>query len=338
MHSSHSYTVLGTGSYLPAETVTNDPIEQRLGLPSGWIEERTGIVSRHRAADHEATSDLAAEAARRAMAAAGIGPEDVSVIVLSTSTPDWLSPATACQVQALLGARRAVAFDLMSACSGFILGIRSAAAFLGEGSGSGRFALVIGADLLTRFTNEADRGTSVLFGDGAGAAVIGMVPAPYGVVGEAYAASDGTRADRLYVPAGGSRTPVDAKTEDSSRHTFVMDGRAIRDLVSDVLPRMVQETVDETGITRAGLRYLVPHQPNPVLLHRLVEACGLTRQQMIISGRTVGNIGAGSLPHALDTAVRQSPPSHGDLVLLAGMGGGATWARALLRWYAPDAA
>ncbi|MEW2119387.1 ketoacyl-ACP synthase III [Streptomyces sp. NPDC005474] len=338
MNSPHSYAVLGTGSYLPAETVGNEPIEKRLGLTPGWIEERTGIVSRHRAAPHEATSDLAAEAARRAMAAAGIGPEDVSVIVLSTSTPDWLSPATACQVQALLGAHRAAAFDLMSACSGFILGLPAAAAFLGDGSGPRRYGLVIGADLLTRFTNEDDRGTSVLFGDGAGAAVIGPVPAPYGIVGDVHVASDGTSADRLYVPAGGSRNPVDAKSEDSTGHTFFMDGRAIKNLVSDVLPRMVQESVDEAGVTRADLRYLVPHQPNPVLLHRLVEPCGLDPRQMTISGQTVGNIGAGSLPHALDVAVRRSPPVHGDLVLLAGMGGGATWGRALLRWYAPAAA
>lgn len=338
MNSPHSYAVLGTGSYLPAETVGNDPIEMRLGLPSGWIEERTGIVSRHRAAAHEATSDLAAEAARQAMAAAGIGPEDLSVIVLSTSTPDWLSPATACRVQALLGAHRAAAFDLMSACAGFVIGLQAAAAFLGDGSGPRRFGLVIGADLLTRFTNETDRGTSVLFGDGAAAAVIAPVPAPHGIVGEVHVASDGTSADRLYVPAGGSRRPVDLKADDTVAHTFFMDGRAIRNLVSDVLPRMVQEAVDEAGVTPAALRYLVPHQPNPVLLDRLVEPCGLAPEQVIVSGRTVGNIGAASLPHALDTAVRRSPPAHGDLVLLAGMGGGATWARALLRWYAPDAA
>ncbi|MEV4976649.1 3-oxoacyl-ACP synthase III family protein [Streptomyces scopuliridis] len=336
MDAPHSYAVLGTGSYLPAEVVGNDPIEMRLGLQSGWIEERTGIVSRHRAADDEATSDLAAEAARRAMAAAGVGADDIAVIVLSTSTPDWLSPATACRVQDLLGARNAAAFDLMAACTGFVYGLKAATAFLGGGTGPGRFGLVIGADLLTRFTNPADRGTSALFGDGAGAAVIGPAPAPYGIVGDIHVGSDGSRADRLYIPAGGSRLPMDPKAEDTAGHTFFMDGRAIKNLVSDVLPRMVGEAVELAGVQREQLYRLVPHQPNPILLERLVEPCGLTPEQVVITGRSVGNIGAGSLPQALDSAVRETPPAHGDLVLLAGMGGGATWARALLRWYAPD--
>lgn len=328
----HHYSILGTGSYLPDEIVGNDALEMRLGLPAGWIEERTGIRCRHRAAAPEATSDLAAAAARRALASAGVEPRQLSLIVLGTATPDELGPASACRVQALIGAHRAVAYDISAACTGFLFGLKMALGHLREEPYGQGYALVIGAEVWSRFLDPVDRGTAVLFGDGAAAAVIGPVPAPYGI-GRIHLGSDGYHAGDVLIPAGGGRLPATTATVAAREHTIRMDSKAVRDFIADVFPRLVAEAVAEEGVSTESVRLVVSHQPNPWLLADLTEPAGLTHRQVVIASRETGNIGAGCLPYTLDRALRDTPPGRGDLVLLTGFGAGLTWGRAMVRWH-----
>ncbi|RSN52778.1 3-oxoacyl-ACP synthase III family protein [Actinomadura sp. WAC 06369] len=325
------WAIRGTGSHLPRRRVRSEEVSRSLGLDPGWIERRTGIRERRVAAGSEASSDLAAHAARRAMADAGIRPDDVGLIVLGTSTPDELGPSTACRVQALLGARHAAAFDVAAACTGFVYGLQTAVGWLATQRGAPPCALVIGVEVYSKFLDPADRGTAALFGDGAAAAVVGPVPSPYGI-GPVTLGSDGTRAGDVLIPAGGGRRPASAETLAEREHTIRMDGRAVRDFIAATFPRLVAEAVDGAGIKPADLALVVPHQPNPALVASLAPDAGLEPGQLAIAGHDVGNIGAASLPYALDTALRARPPAPGDLVLLAGFGAGLTWGHTIVTW------
>ncbi|MCP2343268.1 3-oxoacyl-ACP synthase III family protein [Actinomadura rupiterrae] len=354
------YAIRGTGAYLPEQRITSTDISTGLGLDPGWIEDRTGIRARHRAAPDQAASDLAARAARRALTDAGIDPADLDLIVLGTSTPDELGPATACRVQALLGAHRAAAFDVAAACTGFVHALQTATALLttrpttteprpaGPGGTEppasetarnappgGPYALVIGVEVYSRFLNPRDRATSALFGDGAAAAVLGPVPAPYGITTMGMGA-DGTRADDVLIPAGGSRLPATPETIAALDHTIHMDGAAVRSFIAEILPRLVCEATDAAGVKPADLALVVPHQPNPKLVAALAPTAGLDPDQLAIAGHDVGNIGAASLPYALHRALRDHRVRPGDQVLLAGFGAGLTWAHTLITWPPPD--
>ncbi|MBE1536310.1 3-oxoacyl-ACP synthase III family protein [Actinomadura algeriensis] len=327
--------VRGTGSHLPRRRVPSEEVSRSLGLDPGWIERRTGIRERRVAAAGEASSDLAARAARRAMADAGIGPDDVGLIVLGTSTPDELGPSTACRVQALLGARRAAAFDVAAACTGFVYGLQTAVGWLATQRGAPPCALVIGVEVYSKFLDPGDRGTAALFGDGAAAAVVGPVAPGYGI-GPVTLGSDGTRAGDVLIPAGGGRRPASAATLAERGHTIHMDGRAVRDFIAATFPRLVAEAADGAGIKPGELSLVVPHQPNPALVASLAPAAGLEPGQLAIAGHDVGNIGAASLPYALDTALRARPAAPGDLVLLAGFGAGLTWGHTIITWPPPS--
>ncbi|MQY08788.1 3-oxoacyl-ACP synthase III family protein [Actinomadura macrotermitis] len=323
--------IRGTGSYLPDRRVASDELSRSLGLDPGWIEERTGIRHRHTAAPGQAASDLAALAAGRALAAAGLDAADIGLIVLGTSTPDELGPSTACRTQALLGARHAAAFDVAAACSGFVYGLQTAAGWLATQHGAAPYALVIGVEVYSRFLDAGDRATAALFGDGAAAAVLGPVPAPYGIASMTLG-SDGTRADDVLIPAGGSRAPATPATLAGLGHTIHMDGRAVRKFISEIFPRLVADATAGAGLRPADLDLVVPHQPNPRLVASLAPAAGLDTARLAIAGHDVGNIGAASLPYALDQAVRAGRAGPGDLVLLAGFGAGLTWGHTLLVW------
>ncbi|MGI5169607.1 3-oxoacyl-ACP synthase III family protein [Spirillospora sp. CA-253888] len=332
----HHWAIRGTGSYLPGPPVPSAKLSRALGLADDWIEGRTGIRHRHHAADGQAASDLAARAAERALHAAGLRPDDIGLIVLGTSTPDELGPSTACRVQALLGAHRAAALDVAAACTGFVYGLQTAIGWLATRHGTARHgaarhALVIGVEVYSRFLDPGDRATAALFGDGAAAAVVGPVPAPYGIA-SLELGSDGTRADDVLIPAGGSRAPASPATLAARGHTIHMDGRAVRDFITDVLPRLVREGTEPAGIKPADLALVVPHQPNPKMVAAVAAGIGLDPGQIVITGHAVGNIGAASLPYALDRAVRTCGIAPGELVLLAGFGAGLTWGHALIRW------
>lgn len=326
-----AWAIHGTGAYLPERCVPSEELSRTLGLEPSWIEDRTGIRRRHLAAPGQAASDLAAAAAARALDAAGLDAADIGLIVLGTSTPDLIAPSTACRVQALLGARRAAAFDVAAACTGYVFGLQAALGWLAAQSGPARYALVVGVEVYSRFLDPADRGTVAVFGDGAAATVIGPAAAPYGF-GPVTLGSDGSGADDVLIPAGGSRTPASADTLASLGHTIRMDGRAVRGFITRIFPRLVAEATEAAGIKPADLALVVPHQPNPRLVAALAAEAGLDAAQLAIVGQDVGNIGAASIPYALDQAVRAGRLAPGDQLLLAGFGAGVTWGHTLITW------
>ncbi|MEO3824301.1 ketoacyl-ACP synthase III [Actinomadura sp. B10D3] len=325
------WAIRGTGAHLPRECVASAELSRALGLEPSWIERRTGIARRHVAAPGEAASDLAAAAADRALRAAGLDAAGIGLLVVGTSTPDVIAPSTACRVQTALGARNAAAFDISAACSGFVFGLQTAIGWLATQRGSAPYALVVGVEVYSRFLNRADRATAALFGDGAAAAVVGPAPAPYGI-GPITLGSDGSGAEDVLIPAGGSRLPASPETLAALGHTIHMDGRAVRDFITAIFPRLVAEATDDAGIKPADLALVVPHQPNPRLVASLAPDAGLEPRQLAIVGQDVGNIGAASIPFALDRAVRTSRIGPGDLVLLAGFGAGLTWGHTVITW------
>ncbi|MEU5184572.1 3-oxoacyl-ACP synthase III family protein [Streptomyces longwoodensis] len=324
--------ILGTGSYLPAEAVPNHLVAERAGVTADWIEAKTGIRSRRYAAEDEATSDLAAAAARHALDAAGVAPGRVDWVVVATSTPDHPQPATACLVQERVGAVNAAAFDVNAVCSGFVFALVVAARLLqSPGAAPGGHALVIGADVYSRIIDRSDRRTAVLFGDGAGAVVLGPVGAGRGLVG-AHAASHGALHDLIKVPAGGSREPASEQTVAEGRHSFRMSGRSVTEYVMTELPAAVRATLAENGVDGASVDHFVPHQANGVMLDRVLPGLGLPRARVHLTVAEHGNTSAASIPLALDAARRQGAFADGDLLLLAGFGGGMSLGTALVRW------
>ena len=326
------FGILGTGSYLPTEIVSNAAVGARCGASEEWILRKTGIRSRHYAAPYEAASDLAVHAGAAALADAGTGPDQIGLIVVATSTPDHPQPATACLVQDRLGARVAAAFDLNSVCSGFVYALVAATGLLAADPRAG-CALVIGADVYSRIIDPADRRTAVLFGDGAGAAVIGPVPRGQGLLGW-HLDSRGEHHAMIGVEAGGSRIPASAETVADDRHRFRMDGRAVREFVAAELPATVRALVSDLEIAPEEIDHLIPHQANDVLLGEMFPALGLPRARMHRPVAAHGNTGAASIPVALDLANRAGALRRGDLVMLAGFGGGMSLGTALLRWNA----
>jgi 3-oxoacyl-[acyl-carrier-protein] synthase-3 len=318
--------ILGTGSYLPDRVVGNAEVADAVGVDPGWIEQRTGVVERRRAAPDQAASDLAVPAAAAALAAAGVAAGDLRYVVVATSTPDRPQPATACLVQDALGAGRAAAFDLNAVCSGFLFALGAVQRMLlAEGGGYG---LVIGSDVYSRILDHTDRRTAVLFGDGAGAVVVGPVPPGHGLLGLELR-SDGRHHGLIGVPAGGSRLPASAETVADGAHFFRMDGRAVRRYVAEHVPPMIGSLLRAHGA--GGVDHFVPHQANGVMLIELAGRLGLTEQTRL-TVRQYGNTGAASLPVTLDDAVRRGVVRGGDVVLLAAFGGGMAMGGALERW------
>ncbi|MFG2547727.1 3-oxoacyl-ACP synthase III family protein [Streptomyces sp. NPDC048594] len=321
--------ILGTGSYLPKEEVSNEEVAARAGVTAEWIERKTQIRSRRYAAPHEATSDLAVHAAAAALESAGLRADEVDYLIVSTSTGDHPQPPTAHLVQDALGARGAACFDVNVVCSGFVYALVLAQGLIALRPGSR--CLVIGADVYSRILDFSDRKTAVLFADGAGAAVVGAVEAPYGIIGtELSGRGDAHRLIR--VDAGGSRRPASPQTLADGGHFFTMDGRGVRDFVAEHVPPALVSLVEAHGFTPAQIDHFVPHQANGVMLGDIVERTGLTGAVTHRTLRTYGNVGSASVPVALDDARRSGALSDGDLVLLAGFGGGMSIGTALLRW------
>ncbi|WP_250282035.1 MULTISPECIES: 3-oxoacyl-ACP synthase III family protein [unclassified Frankia] len=327
-----SIGVLGTGSYLPEAARDNDEIARRYGVDNNWIIRKTGIAERRIAAPTEATSDLATAAGQRALEAAGVDAADLDLVVVATSSPDQPQPATACIVQANLGASHAAAFDMNAVCTGFVYATAAVAAMMRGTPGMHR-ALVIGADTYSRILNDQDRSTSVLFGDGAGAVVLGPVPSGYGVLASDLNA-DGRLADLVTVPAGGSRQPVSPEALASRKHLFHMNGREVRQFVWQVVPAAVLAILAATDTTVADLDLVVPHQANGVLVRDCLASLDFDEDRVHYTVDRYGNTGAASVAVTLDDAVRAGRLDDGSTVLLLGFGGGMTWGSVLLRWHA----
>ena len=324
------FRISGVGGYLPEHEISNRQVALSAGVSAEWIHERTGILTRRRAAAEQATSDLAAQAARCALASARLEPERLGLIVSATSLPDELGPSVACRIQALLGAGNAVAMDVGAACTGFLYALEMARCWLGSGHGD-RPALVVGAEVYSRFVDPADRATAALFADGAGAVV--LTPDALGPgLGPARLGSDGRGAGLVGVFSGGTRRPASKETVAASEHTIRMDGRAIRDFTLRTLPTMVHECLDQNGLRIDDIDLVVAHQPNPVLLIKAAERAGIPAERLLLTGDRVGNIGAGSVPFGLAHAAGTGRLSRGDRVLLMAFGAGMTWGHALLTW------
>ncbi|HEY8528976.1 MAG TPA: beta-ketoacyl-ACP synthase III [Paenibacillaceae bacterium] len=324
-----SVGILGVGRYSPERRLTNRDLEQMVDTSDEWIVTRTGIRERRIAAPHEATSDLACEAAVRALDAAGVAAEDVDLIIVATITPDMFFPSTACLVQDRLGARNAAAFDVSAACSGFIYALASAYGMIA--SGMYRNALVIGAECLSRITDYSDRNTCILFGDGAGAAVLGPVPPGRGFRSFVLGA-DGSGGDLLKIPGGGSRIPATADSVAQGMHFMKMNGREVFKFAVRVMGSAAEEALEKAGLTKEDIDLLIPHQANIRIIQSALERLGLPEEKCVVNVDRYGNISAASIPVALAEAVEEGRVREGDCLVLVGFGGGLTWGASVLIW------
>ncbi|WP_225101870.1 3-oxoacyl-ACP synthase III family protein [Streptomyces sp. CoH27] len=320
--------ILGTGAYLPERVVSNDEVAAPAGVDDAWIVGKTEIRARRWAAADQATSDLATAAGRAALEAAGITAAQLSVIVVATSTPDRPQPPTAAYVQGDLGAIDAAAFDVNAVCSGEVFALSAAEGVLARRGGH---ALVIGADLYSRILNPADRRTVVLFGDGAGAMVLG--PAAHGPrIRHLSLHTFGEFSGLIEVPGGGSRLPLDEQALAAGQQYFTMDGRGVRRFVADHVPQLVKQFLHEAGVAPDDIRHFIPHQANGVMLDSLFEELALPNATMHWTLQEYANTGAASIPITLDSARRMGTLQPGELVLLAGFGGGMAAGLALVEW------
>jgi 3-oxoacyl-[acyl-carrier-protein] synthase-3 len=317
--------IIGTGSYLPERILTNAELATRVETSDEWIRERTGIAQRHVAAEGQTTGDLAFEAAKRALEAAGVTAAEIDLIVLGTTTPDIIFPSTACLIQHRLGANGCAAFDVNAACSGFIYALSVANQFIR--AGTVKTALVVGAETLTRMLDWDDRATCVLFGDGAGAAVLRADSEP-GVL-STHLHADGGHKELLYNPVG-----VSAGFRDEKNHgvRVLMSGNEVFKVAVKTLDAVVEETLAANGLDKADLDWLIPHQANLRIIKATAKRLAMPMERVVVTVDRHGNTSAASVPLALDEAIRSGKVKRGELLLLEAFGGGFTWGSALLRY------
>ena len=317
--------IAGTGSYLPEKVVTNHDLEKTIDTSDEWIRERTGIKRRHIAAEDESTSDLALAAARQALDMAGLTAEDIDLIIIATTTPDKVFPATACIVQRRLGIGGCGAFDVQAACSGFVYGLDLADRYIR--TGAGKNVLVIGAETLSRLTNWEDRTTAVLFGDGAGAVVLQETDEP-GLI-STHIHSDGQYEDLLQVPQGVSQGYDVTRAGEA----FIqMNGNAVFRRAVATLDSIARETLDRNNIDKHDLDWFVPHQANMRIIAAAAKKLDMPMERVIVTVDEHANTSAASIPLALDVAVRDGRIKRGELLLFEAFGAGFTWGSALLRF------
>ncbi len=319
--------VLACAAYAPPQVVTNADLAPQ-GFDPDWIVQRTGILARRRADDHIAASDLAYEAATRCLAAASISPADIDLIVLATMTPDSPIPSTACQLQRRLGCT-AAAFDVGAACAGFMYALVTGMQFVK--TGAARRVLVVGTDVMTRAVDPTDRKTFPLFGDGAGAVLLGPGTEQQGLLAYSLGA-DGRGTDLLCIPAGGSREPLTPERLQAGRHYMQMDGRAVFKWAVNLLADSIREVVAAAGITMNDLSLVILHQANRRILDAAAENLGIAPDKMVINLDRYGNTSAGSIPLALAEVLAAGRLNRGDHLLLSGFGAGLAWGTAVLRW------
>ena len=322
-------SIVGTGSYAPDRILTNAELEKMVDTSDEWIVTRTGIRERHIAAAEQATSDLAAEAARRALADAGVKAEDVGLIVVATITPDMGFPSTACLVQTLIGAENAFCFDLEAACSGFIFALETAKNYVA--SGTVETALVIGAEKMSAFVDWKDRNTCVLFGDAAGAAVLQARNAPHGLMASAFG-SDGSLGELLMLPAGGSRRPASEQTVKDRLHYLKMAGREVFKHAVNNMVKSSKEAIRRAGLTAHDIDWIIPHQANLRIIDAIADRLGEPREKLVINLDRYGNTSAATITVALDELARSGKLKKGHRILLTAFGGGFTWGASVVEW------
>ena len=321
--------IWGTGLAVPERVLTNADLEKMVDTSDEWITTRTGIKERRIAADDEATSDLAAAAARHALTEAGVRAEELDLIIVATVTPDVSFPATACLVQMKLGAANAATFDLSAGCSGFVYALDMAVRAVE--SGAYNRVLAVGADILSRITDWTDRSTCVLFGDGAGSAVVGPVSEGRGLLATDLGA-EGASGHLLTLPAGGSRKPASAETIQSREHFILMQGNEVFKFAVRTMGETTQTSLKKCGMGPDDIDVFVPHQANIRIIEAARKRLGLPEEKVFINVQSYGNTSAASIPIALDEAFRSGKIKDDDIVALVGFGAGLTWASAILRW------
>ena len=321
--------IVGTGSYLPEKVVTNFDLEKMVDTSDEWIFTRTGIRERRIVSDSETTSTMAVEASRRAMEAAGITPAEISLIIIATVTPDYPFPSTAALVQDKIGASNAGGFDLQAACAGFVYGTILGARLIE--ADSSQIVLVIGAEVLTRITDFTDRSSCILFGDGAGAAILRACKDGRGIMASEFGV-DGSGGDFMKLPAGGSAMPATEKTVRERMHYMKVRGRETFRFAVVKMADLVRSTIEKSGLTMDDVKLIVPHQVNSRILQAAANRLNIDMERIYINIDHFGNTSAASVPIALDEAVKTGKIERGDVIVMVAFGGGLSWSSAVGRW------
>jgi 3-oxoacyl-[acyl-carrier-protein] synthase III len=321
--------IIGMGHSYPDGLLTNADLEKIVDTNDEWITSRTGIKQRHKAAKDEYTSQFAVKAANQALERAGIDAKDIDIIVCATTTPDQILPSTGCIIQAEIGANNAAAFDIVAACSGFLYGLTTVESMIR--TGQIKNALVIGAEVLTKYVDYTDRGTCVIFGDGAGAAVLSAVPEGKGILATKIR-SDGRYLEQLYSPGGGTRMPVSHQTIDDGQHFFKMKGNELFKVAVRSMAEISAEMLAKAGYTVDDVKVVIPHQANQRITDAVASRLGVPEEKVYSNIAQHGNTSAASIPIAMDECIQNGTIVEGDLVLLTAFGGGVTWGGTLIRF------
>ena len=321
--------ILGTGHSYPEGILTNAELEKLVETSDEWITSRTGIKQRRKAAPGEYTSQFAVRAGQQAIDRAGLQAADIDLILCATVSPDQILPSTGCIIQAQLGANKAAAMDIVAACSGFLYGLTLADAMVR--TGQAKHALVIGAEILTQYVDYTDRNTCVLFGDGAGAAVLGPVEGDRGILA-ARIRSDGRYEEQLFSPGGGTRRPATAETLAAGDHFFKMKGNELFKVAVRSMTDISREVLEEAGLSATDVKVFIPHQANQRITDGVASKLNVESERVYSNIAMHGNTSSASIPIALDECVEAGRISAGDLVLMASFGGGVTWGGVLVRW------
>ena len=321
--------IVGTGHSYPEGILTNAELEKMVETSDDWITSRTGIKQRRKAAPGEYTSQFAVRAARQAIDRAGLQAADIDLIFCATVSPDQILPSTGCIIQAELGANKASAMDLVAACSGFLSGLTLADTMIR--TGQSKYALVIGAEVLTQYVDYTDRNTCILFGDGAGAAVLGPADGDRGILA-ARIRSDGRYLEQLYSPGGGTRRPATAATLAAGDHFFKMKGNELFKVAVRSMTDISREVLEEAGLSATDVKLFIPHQANQRITDGVASKLKVESERVYSNIAMHGNTSAASIPIALDECIEAGRISAGDLVLMASFGGGVTWGGVLVRW------
>lgn len=323
-------TIAGTGSYVPEKVLTNADLEKIVDTTDEWITSRTGIKSRHIAAEGENTSDLATKAAERALEQAKIKAEDLELIIVATISPDTITPATACYVQHNLGATKAVAFDISAACSGFLYAMKLAKRMISDGAFTN--ALIIGAEKLSAFVNWEDRNTCVLFGDGAGAAVLRKSEAGEGRILATEMGTDGAQTGILNIPGGGSACPITTANAADKLASLNMQGREVFKLAVNAMKNASEKVIERANLKAEDIKLVIPHQANLRIIDAIADRLTIPNEQVFVNLDKYGNTSAAAVAIALDEAHREGRFQRGDNIVLVVFGAGLTWAATAIQW------
>jgi len=321
--------IIGVGMYAPEKVLTNAELAGTLNTTAEWIETMSGIRERHIAAPSQAASDLGLVAAQRALARAGVSPDEVDLIIVSTSTPDMQFPSTACIIQERLGIKNIPAFDLTAVCSGFVYALTVGAQFIANEFS--RTVLVIGTEAVSRVINWSEKETCMLIGDGAGAVVLRQVPAGYGVL-SAKLGADGSGANFMMVPAGGSRMPVTAEVLEKKMNKIQMNGSEVFKFAMKMLPEVTEQALALANLRTEELKLIIPHQANRRIIEAAARRMELPMEKFMVNVERYGNTSSATIPIALHEALETGRIESGDLIALTGFGGGLAWGSLIMRW------